>query len=408
MPTERLTFTGAFGDTLVARLERPAGPIRAAVLFAHCFTCSKDLKAVRRIAAAMSEHGWAVLSFDFTGLGESEGDFADTNFSSNIDDLEAAARYMEGEIETPSLLVGHSLGGAAVVAAAHRLPLVKAVATIAAPSDPAHLVPTLERSAPGLASSDGAQALIAGRPFRIKRQLLEDLESQRLLDLVGSLNRPLLIFHSPIDEVVEVEHAAALYQAARHPKAFISIDGADHLLLKNPGDAVFVGNMLAAWASRYVDAAGPDPTISEDSIGPRQVVVVGGSTGYAMDITAGIHHLSADEPAAVGGTDTGPNPYDLLLSSLGACTTITLRMYADRKQWPLQGVRARLSHKKVHAKDCEDCESTTGYVDRIDRALTFEGPLDDTQRRRLLEIAAKCPVHKTLHSEVVVDTREEG
>ncbi|MEE8362282.1 MAG: bifunctional alpha/beta hydrolase/OsmC family protein [Gemmatimonadales bacterium] len=403
MFSTRLTFPGAQGDTLSARLERPVGPVRAAALFAHCFTCSKDLKAVRRISRSLVEEGIAVFAFDFTGLGESEGAFADTNFSSNIEDLEAAARFMESEIGAPALLVGHSLGGAAVLAAAHRLESVRAVATIGAPSDPAHLVTTLEEAAPELATAGEAEITIAGRPFRIKRQLLDDLKEQRLIELVSTLGRPLMIFHSPVDETVSVDHAAVLYQAARHPKSYVSLDTADHLLLQKPEDAAFVGQVLAAWVKRYL------PPMEDDA--PHRdlldaVVVESGPSGYATRIHAGRHHLWADEPVEVGGTDTGPNPYDLLLSALGACTTITLRMYADRKQWPLEGIRATMRHQKVHARDCEDCVSETGYVDRIDRELTFMGPLDEAQRKRLLEIADKCPVHKTLHSEVVVRTRE--
>jgi putative redox protein len=277
------------------------------------------------------------------------------------------------------------------------------VATIGAPSDPAHLVTTLEEAAPELATAGEAEVTLAGRPFRIKRQLLDDLKEQRLIELVSTLGRPLMIFHSPVDEIVSVDHAAVLYQAARHPKSYVSLDTADHLLLQKPEDAAFVGQVLAAWVKRYL------PPLEDDA--PHRdlldaVVVEGGPSGYATRIHAGRHHLWADEPVAVGGTDTGPNPYDLLLSALGACTTITLRMYADRKQWPLEGIRATLKHRRVHARDCEDCESETGYVDLIDRELTFMGPLDETQRKRLVEIADKCPVHKTLHSEVVVGTRE--
>ena len=402
MFSTRLTFSGAQGDALSARLERPVGPVRAAALFAHCFTCSKDLKAVRRISRSLVEEGIAVFSFDFTGLGESEGAFADTNFTSNVEDLEAAARFMESEVGAPALLVGHSLGGAAVLAAAHGLESVRAVATIGAPSDPAHLVTTLERAAPELTAAGEAEVKLAGRTFRIKRQLLDDLKEQRLIELVSTLGRPLMIFHSPVDETVSVDHAAVLYKAARHPKSYVSLDMADHLLLKDPADAALVGKILAAWVERYLPAA----QSHEDAEGA--VVVETGPSGYATQVHAGHHHLSADEPVSVGGTDTGPSPYDLLMAALGACTTITLRMYANRKEWPLEGVRATLRHQKVHAKDCEECESETGYIDRIDRELEFLGPLDEDQRRRLLDIADKCPVHKTLHSEVVVDTRESG
>ena len=286
-----------------------------------------------------------------------------------------------------------------MLAVAHRLESVRAVATIAAPSDPAHLVDTLERAAPELVEADEAKVTLAGRSFRIKRQLLDDLQEQRLVELVATLGRPLMIFHSPVDETVGIEHAATLYKAARHPRSFVSVDGADHLLLRDPGDAAFVAKVLAAWVERYLPAA----SSHED---PEGVVVVEtGPSGYDTQIHAGGHHLIADEPTSVGGTDTGATPYDFLLSALGACTTITLRMYADRKEWPLEAVRASLRHQKVHARDCEDCESTEGFVDRIDRDLELLGPLDEEQRARLLEIADKCPVHKTLESETVVTTR---
>jgi len=402
MSSRTLEFPGALGDSLHARLERPPGDHWATALFAHCFTCSKDLKAVRRISQALVDEGVAVMSFDFTGLGHSAGDFSETNFSSNVEDLIAAASYLEREVGGPSLLVGHSLGGAAVIAAANQLPAVSAVATIGAPSDPAHLVATLEQAAPELARQDEATVQLAGRRFRIKRQLLEDLKQQRLLEHVASLGRPLLLFHSPVDNTVGVEHAAALYRAARHPKSFVSLDGADHLLLDNPADAAMVGGVLSAWVARYV-SRGIEPP-HEDQ--PGKVVVEGGPSGFRQMVHAGHHHLVADEPVEVGGTDEGPNPYQLLMASLGSCTTMTLRMYADRKGWPLAGVTAVLSHSKIHARDCEDCESTEGYIDRIERTLVLQGDLDQTQRGRLLEIADKCPVHKTLRGEVTVVTRE--
>ncbi len=403
MPSSLLKFPGALGDQLHARLERPPGRHWASALFAHCFTCSKDLKAVRRISQALVDEGVAVLSFDFTGLGHSEGDFAETNFSSNVADLLAAARFMEQEIGGPSLLIGHSLGGAAVLDAAGQLPQVAAVATIGAPSDPAHLVSTLESAAPELAEQDEAMVDLAGRKFRIKRQLLEDLKQQNLLAKVESLGRPLLLFHSPVDNTVGVEHAAAIYQAARHPKSFVSLDDADHLLLDNPADSAMVARILAAWVERYV----PRPDEAEDhGDEPGKVVVEGGAKGYRQLVHAGRHHLVADEPTSVGGTDEGPNPYELLLAALGSCTTMTLRMYADRKGWPLAGVSATLTHQKIHARDCEDCESADGYIDRIERVMSFEGELDEAQRRRLLEIADKCPVHKTLRGEVTVTTSE--
>jgi len=400
MISETLTFPGAAGDRLVARLERPDDAHWATALFAHCFTCSKDLKAVRRISRALVDEGVAVFTFDFTGLGESDGDFADTNFSSNLDDLEAACRHLEAILEAPSLLLGHSLGGAAVLAVAERIPEVKAVATIGAPSDPAHLAATLERAAPQLTAEAEAQISLGGRPFRIRQQLLEDLRGQRLREVIANLSRPLLIFHSPIDDIVGIDHARKIYDAAKHPKSFISLDGADHLLLDNPEDAAFIGRTLGAWMARYVRP----PEVAEP-VAPLphgEVLVEGGPSGFANTVWAGGHRLLADEPVKLGGTDSGPNPYEYLLGALGTCTSMTLRMYADRKGWPLENIRVRLAHAKIHAKDCGDCEATEGRIDRITRDIGVDGPLDDAQRARLLEIADRCPVHRTLHAEVKV------
>ncbi len=408
MISETLSFPGTSGDQLVARLERPDDGHWATALFAHCFTCSKDLKAVRRISRALVDEGVAVFSFDFTGLGESEGDFADTNFSSNLADLEAACRHLGTILEAPSLLLGHSLGGSAVLAVAQRLPAVKAVATIGAPSDPAHLAEKLERAAPQLESEAVAQVSLGGRPFRIRRQLLEDLRAQRLHAAITTLGRPLLIFHSPTDAIVGIEHARQIYDAAKHPKSFISLDGADHLLLQNPEDAAFIGRTLAAWMTRYVRPT--EPAVRPLAGLPHgEVLVEGGPSGFANSVWAGAHHLLADEPVNLGGTDTGPNPYEFLLAALGACTSMTLRMYADRKGWPLEGIRVQLAHGKIHAKDCGDCETKEGRIDRITRDIEVAGPLDDAQRARLLEIADRCPVHRTLHSEVnVVSTMGQG
>ncbi len=404
MISQKFTFPGAFGDQLTARLERPDDGQWATALFAHCFTCSKDLKAVRGISRTLVDEGMAVMTFDFTGLGESAGDFADTNFSSNLDDLEAACRHLADTLEAPSILVGHSLGGAAVLAVAERLPAVQAVATIGAPSDPAHLAGTLEGTAPELAQAEEAHVTLAGRPFRIKRQLLEDLRGQRLREIIGRLNRPLLIFHSPIDEIVGIDHARRIYEAAKHPKSFLSLDGADHLLLRNPADAAFVGRTLATWTTRYIKP--PEvPTPTPAALPHGEVVVEVGPTGFANVVLAGRHRLQADEPVSLGGTDTGPSPYEYLLGGLGACTSMTLRMYADRKGWPLTGIRVRLTHEKIHAKDCADCETKDGRIDRIERTIDVDGPLDEAQLQRLLEIAERCPVHRTLHSEVSVASR---
>ncbi len=374
-------------------------------LFAHCFTCSKDLKAVVRITRALVGEGFAVLRFDFTGLGESEGDFADTDFSSNLDDLLAAADYLRREHRAPDLLIGHSLGGAAVLSVAAEIPEVAAVATLGAPSDTGHLREQILERAPELESEGEAEVRLAGRPFRVRQRLLEDLGSQRLLARVATMGRPLLILHSPQDRVVGIDHARKIYDAAHHPKSFVSLDGADHLLLEREEDGRFVGRLLAAWASRYLPkTTETSVTAAETDLEPGEVRVSSGPTGFANLVEAGRHRLPADEPVRVGGTDTGPNPYDFLLAALGACKSMTLRMYANRKKWPLERVTVTLRHEKIHARDCEECTSTEGKVDHIDAELEVEGPLSDEQVERLLEIADRCPVHRTLTSETVIHT----
>ncbi len=406
--TERVSFTGAFGDSLAARLERPAGETRAYALFAHCFTCSKDLKAAVRISRGLAARGIAVLRFDFTGIGESEGDFAGTDFSSNLDDLVAAADFLRREHEAPRLLVGHSLGGAAVLAAAARIPEARAVATIAAPSDLEHLRSVLLAQAPELETAGEARVNLGGRTVRVRRELLEDLAGRRLEEAVAGLGRALLLFHSPVDQTVAIEHATRLYRAARQPKSFVALDGADHLLLERPADAGFVAEVLVAWAGRYVaadtSAAEAGEQEKPEAAPHGRVVVEGGPSGYAQRIQTGPHTLAADEPVSVGGTDRGPGPYELLLAALGACKSMTLRMYADRKGWPLAGTRIELEHSRIHAEDCADCETKEGKVDRIAVAIGLGGPLDAEQRARLLEIADRCPVHRTLVSEISIQT----
>ena len=405
--SERVTFPGALGHELAARLDRSPEAPQACALFAHCFTCSKDLKATARISRSLVERGIAVLRFDFTGLGESQGDFAATNFSSNLEDLEAAVDYLRRRHQAPKLLIGHSLGGAAVLAMAERVPEAAAVATLAAPSDPKHLSDGILRSAPELAGKEEAEVVLAGRPFRIRRQLLDDLSNQGVLDAVRRLDRALLILHSPIDEVVDIDHARKIYQAARHPKSFVSLDNADHLLLRDPADARYVAEVLAAWAGRYLGSQASEtaPAAEEGSLEHGEVRVSGGAKGYRQRVRAGRHELAADEPLSVGGTDAGPNPYDYLLAALGTCTNMTLRMYADRKAWPLAGVETTLRHSKIHAKDCEECESESGKIDIIEKEIELRGALSEEQRARLLEIAGRCPVHRTLLSETLIRSR---
>ena len=425
MRTENVSFEGALGDRLAARLDRPDhGEPTVWALFAHCFTCSKDLKAVTRISRALTARGMGLLRFDFTGLGDSEGDFADTHFSSNLNDLRAAISYLRDSERAPALLIGHSLGGAAVLVAAESCPEVRAVATLGAPSDTAHLRDQLLEAAPELEEEDEARIQLAGRPFRIRRRLLDDLSEQNVLGAVRRLDRPLLILHSPVDEIVDVDHARRIYQAAHHPKSFISLDQADHLLLREPADAVYVAELLASWSSRYLDLTRPDEGAAEDAakslveavgddeggdgdaLEHGEVEVRLGAAGFQATVRTDRHTWPADEPKSVpGGTDTGPTPYDHLLAGLGACTAMTLRMYAERKSWPLEGVDVRLRHGKIHAEDCADCATEKGKIDEIRRVVALHGDLDDTQRERLLEIADRCPVHRTLTSETKIRTR---
>ncbi len=407
MRSEEVTFPGSSGTPLAGRLDMPDTQPLAFALFAHCFTCSKDVRAASRIAKALAGSGIAVLRFDFTGLGGSDGDFANTNFTSNIADLVNAADFLRDNHTAPSILIGHSLGGAAVLAVAEHVPEARAVATIGAPFDTEHLLNLIGESQREIRETGEAEVCLAERPFRIQSQFLDDIADQPQSDRIGRLGAALLVMHSPTDKTVGIENARSIFDTARHPKSFVSLDGADHLLTRSP-DSRFAASMLATWASRYLDGGVPPtsgssaPTAEEVQQG---VVVVSenGRGPYGQRITAGRHQLSADEPTPVGH-DTGPTPYDLLLASLGACTSMTLRMYAARKKWPLEGVTITLRHARIHAEDCENCETDSGQLDRIDRVVQLSGALDAEQRGRLLEMAERCPVHRTLHSEVDVRT----
>lgn len=404
MKSEHLKFPGSRGGQLAARLESPDVTPTAYAIFAHCFTCSKDLKAATWISHELVERGIAVLRFDFTGIGESEGDFSETDFSSNLDDLVAAADFLRREREAPRLLVGHSLGGAAVIAAAERIPETLAIATIAAPSDTEHLRDKLVRIAPELEARDEAEVdLGGGHSFRIRRQLLDDLAEDHIQGVLARLRRPLLLFHSPVDQVVGIEHAGRLFEAAKHPKSFVSLGMADHLL-QDERDARHVGEVLGSWARRHLEGVQPDLEEMPEP-GRHGEVLVTEESGFVQTIRARKHRLVVDEPVEVGGTDTGPSPYELLLAALGACTSMTIRLYADRKKLPLEEVRVKLLHSKIHALDCAECETRDGKIDQIERVIELVGPLTDEQRARLLEIANRCPVHRTLEAEIHIPSR---
>ncbi len=400
--TERVEFTGAQGDRLAARLDRPLGRPRAYALFAHCFTCSKDIFAASRIARALAERGIAVLRFDFTGLGSSEGEFANTNFSSSVADLVRAADFLRETHQAPALLIGHSLGGAAALAAAAEMPEAVAVATIGAPAEPEHVRRQLTGAIDEIEATGAAEVDLGGRPFRITRQFLDDIEETKLAAAIGALKKALLVLHAPLDDVVGIDNASRIFAAARHPKSFVSLDDADHLLSRRP-DAEYAAEVLAAWAGRYLPAA-PEEALPQADQG-EVVVTETGETKFQQAILAGPHRLTADEPPSVGGGDTGPTPYGLLMAALGACTTMTLRMYADRKGLALDKATVRLRHDKIHARDCAECETKTGKIDSIEREIELVGQLDEAERRRLLEIADRCPVHRTLHSEVRIESR---
>lgn len=404
MPIERFDFPNAKGERLAALLDRPAGEPAAYALFAHCFTCGKDVLAAKRIAERLTASGIAVLRFDFTGLGASGGEFANTTFSSNVTDLVAAADELRRTRRAPAILIGHSLGGAAVLAAAGAVPEARAVVTIAAPSDPGHVAHLFKDRIADIRAHGEVEVALAGRPFRIRREFLDDIAEQRLTDRIANLRKALLVFHSPTDDLVGIENASHIFGAAKHPKSFVSLVGADHLLSRR-SDAVYVANVIAAWAERYLDMA-PMAEAMPDAEADRVVVTETRQGKFQQAITVGPHRLIADEPVKAGGLDSGPSPYDFVLAGLGACTAMTLRLYTERKALPLDRVSVTLKHAKIHAEDCETCETQAGMIDRIDRTITLEGALDDEQRARLIEIADKCPVHRTLTSEIDIRTVE--
>jgi len=404
MPTERFQFASAEGHQLAAALDLPEREPLAYALFAHCFTCGKDVLAAKRIAVALAAKGIAVLRFDFTGLGSSEGDFANSTFSSNVADLVRAADHLRETRKAPAILIGHSLGGAAILAAAGQIPDAKAVVTIAAPSDPAHVTGLFKDRIEDIRKHGRVEVSLAGRPFQIKREFLDDIAEHGLMAHVTNLHKALLVMHSPTDDTVGIDNATRIFVAAKHPKSFVSLAGADHLL-SGKRDAAYVADVIAAWAERYLDPVEGEQAMDLGEA-PRNVVVrETRNSKFQQTVTVGPHRMLADEPIGAGGEGTGPGPYDFVLAGLGACTSMTMRMYADRKSLPLERVTVTLRHSKIHAEDCAECETKAGMLDQIDRVIAIEGNLDAEQRQRLIEIADKCPVHRTLTSEIHIVTR---
>ena len=400
MNYKKVFFPNHEGAELSGYLELPLNQEpHSFVLFAHCFTCNKNFFAVKNIARALSENGYGVLRFDFTGLGESEGDFADTNFSGNVEDLIAAATFLEKEHAAPSLLVGHSLGGSAVIFAAQQIPSVKAIATIGSPSSPQHVTHILRSEIEEIQANGKAKVNVGGRDFTIKEHFLDDLKTKNLGDLVAELSAAVLILHSPQDKVVEIKNAEELYRAARHPKSFVSLDHADHLL-SNTEDSQYAGKVIAAWASRYLSIPKKEKLSSD-----HQVVANLGEEGFTTQLRAGRHYFTADEPEKFGGNDFGPNPYDFLSAALASCTSMTIQMYVRRKKWPLINVETHVTHNKEHLEDCEQCDRNTSKIDIFERDIVLEGNLDEEQQKKVLEIADKCPVHKTLSNKTTIQTR---
>ncbi|MFU8842703.1 MAG: alpha/beta fold hydrolase [Bacteroidales bacterium] len=401
MRSPKLGFKSYEGETLKARLDLPADRKPGSfALFAHCFTCNKNLSAVRNISRALTSAGFGVLRFDFTGLGESDGDFADTNFSSNIQDLQAATAYLEKNYAAPSLLIGHSLGGAAVLYAAAKMDSVKAIATIGAPSDPKHVTHLITHDLDEIDTKGYAEVSIGGRPFTIKKQFIDDLKAVDMSLVLKNLRKAVLIAHSPQDNIVGIDNAGEIFKAARHPKSFVSLDGADHLLSKAE-DSNYIGGVIANWAKRYInfrENEKPDTHL-------QVVASLSSEEKFTTQIKAGNHYLTGDEPESYGGNNFGPTPYDFVSAGLATCTAMTIRMYADRKNWKVEEVNVHIEHDKVHAEDCGECEnSVTSKIDRFTRVIELKGELDEKQRQRLLEIANKCPVHKTLLSDIDIKT----
>jgi len=395
-----VSFKNSDSKELKGVLELPTNTQPANfILFAHCFTCNKNFHAPSNISKSLASKGYGILRFDFTGLGDSEGEFENTNFSSNVDDLLAAAEFLKKEYQAPSMIIGHSLGGAAALFASKELESVKCMVTINAPSNLSHVQKHFESSLDEIEKEGFANIKIGGRSFKIKKQFINDLKKNQDASALKDIRKSLLIMHSPQDEIVSIDHAEELYKAAWHPKSFVSLDGADHML-STKADSEYVGTVISAWASKYIKEP-KTPDLETD----HEVMANLGASGFTTQIIAGNHHLIADEPIKVGGSDLGPNPYELVSSGLAACTSMTIQMYARRKEWEIRNVETHVSYSKKHAEDCENCENDMAKIDSFEREISIKGDLDEKQLKRLMEIADKCPVHKTLSSRAQIITK---
>ncbi len=391
MQADKLTVIGSQDQSLEALIDWPAEPIRGYALFAHCFTCGKDLFAARQIARSLAGKGIACVRFDFTGVGRSEESPELAGFSHDVDDLIAVYRHLARDYDAPALLIGHSLGGAAVLAAAHHLPDLMGVVTIGAPFDPEHVSHLIPDEAISQIEAVGYSDVRLGqRDIKVRDSFLTSIKNQDAERDIGRLRKPLLVMHAPNDELVELENAARIYNAAKHPKSFVSLDSADHMVSRRE-DALYAAEVISAWASRYM------PPAPADQFPADRVIVTETNTGkFQQLIHAEGHRLIADEPLKVGGDDTGASPYGLLGAALGACTSMTIRMYAERKKIPLENIRVEVSHKKVHIQDCDGCEQRGQRIDEFTRHIQLTGSLSTDQVNALLKIADRCPVHQTL------------
>ncbi|MEH6453914.1 MAG: alpha/beta fold hydrolase [Psychromonas sp.] len=395
---ERIEFTSN-NTRLAGLLEHPSNNIKAYVLFAHCFTCSKDIAAASHIASALVKNGFAVLRFDFTGLGNSDGDFSNSNFSSNLEDLRAAAAFLRENYAAPSLLIGHSLGGAAVLSVANDIPEVKAVVTIAAPATAEHVIHNFQENVDQINHEGYADVLLGARKFTIKKQFIDDLTEHSKAGFMLQ-NKALLVMHSPMDTLVSISEAEKIYSSAKHPKSFISLDKADHLLTAK-ADSQYVASVISGWADKYIEKQNVEEVNFTKN---GSVVVSERDHKFTLNVVSDSHFWLADEPLKMGGKNLGPDPYEHLLAALGACTVMTIRMYATLKKINLDDVQVTLSHDRNYIDDSQHCEGAASYAEQINRKIKLIGDLSAAQKQRLLEIADKCPVHKTLHNKVHVNS----